>query len=82
MLGMMMPSIISASLFILETAFTPCHEPDAHLAWELGQGVEPALIWRNQLDKQHVEFGSFFSRRLPPLREVFATIRWNFEHYA
>ncbi len=55
------------------------HELDARLAWKLGHGIELALVGRNLLNKQHMEFGSFiFSVPTPVQREVYATLRWDF----
>jgi hypothetical protein len=38
-----------------------------------------ALVGRNLLDKQHVEYGSYFSSVPTAVqREVYATLRWSF----
>lgn len=54
-------------------------ELDARLAWDVGHGLELALVGRNLLDKQHAEFGNFiYSVPTTVQREVYATVRWNF----
>jgi len=55
------------------------HELDARLAWRSKNGLELAVVGRNLLEKQHVEFGSYlFSVPTPVQREVYATLSWNF----
>ena len=55
------------------------HELDARLSWEFGHSLELGLVGRNLLNKQHVEYGSYFlSVPTAVQREVYATLRWNF----
>jgi iron complex outermembrane receptor protein len=55
------------------------HELDARLAWEVGHGLELAVVGRNLINDHHQEFGSvFFSMPTAIQREVYATVRWNF----
>ncbi|MDD2724269.1 MAG: TonB-dependent receptor [Methylovulum sp.] len=55
------------------------HELDARLARRFRHGLELALVGRNLLETQHVEFGSYlFSIPTAAQREVYATLSWNF----
>ncbi|WFP51361.1 TonB-dependent receptor [Methylomonas sp. EFPC3] len=52
---------------------------DARLAWDLGSGLELALVGRNLLDSYHFEYGSdLFSTATAVQREVYGTLRWQF----
>ncbi|WP_082880922.1 TonB-dependent siderophore receptor [Methylomonas sp. DH-1] len=55
------------------------HDLDARLAWDLGAGLELALVGRNLLDSYHFEYGSdLFSTATAVQREVYGTLRWHF----
>lgn len=60
--------------------FSPAyHQLDARLAWNIGHGMELAVVGRNLLEKQHTEFGSdFYSQTTAVQREIFAYARWHF----
>lgn len=52
---------------------------DGRLAWDLGSGVELALVGRNLLNSSHFEYGSdLFSTATAVQREVYGTLRWDF----
>ena len=52
---------------------------DARLGWDLGSGVELALVGRNLLNSSHFEYGSdMFSTATAVQREVYGTLRWDF----
>ncbi|WP_020482022.1 TonB-dependent receptor plug domain-containing protein [Methylomonas sp. MK1] len=52
---------------------------DARLGWDLGAGVELALVGRNLLNSSHFEYGSdMFSTATAVQREVYGTLRWDF----
>jgi iron complex outermembrane receptor protein len=55
------------------------HELDARLAWKLSRSLELAIVGRNLINDEHLEFGSlFFSAPTPVQREAYATLRWDF----
>lgn len=54
-------------------------ELDGRFAWELGSGVEFALVGRNLLNSCHFEYASdMFSTATAVQREVYGTLRWDF----
>ena len=54
-------------------------ELDTRLAWDVGSGLELALVGRNLLNSYHFEYGSdMFSTATAVQREVYGTLRWQF----
>lgn len=52
---------------------------DGRLAWDVGSGLELALVGRNLLNSYHFEYGSdMFSTATAVQREVYGTLRWQF----